>query len=204
MPGDVQKAHSALQGQLFQSHCHWQARQQEEGSARVAGTGVMSVQAGDGAFQGGRVCSLRHSVAFSIRPQRLRAWRSTWPWRVRCSYLERCVAMQDAWEGANSCRLSRPWPRVSNPSRPGPLSSGPMGRVSPALNLQYHNGQRYPEIDFNKMMSISTPEAAVRKGGFARPVWQPLLHPGTEMWQPGSQALTAATPAGGTWPRANC
>lgn len=29
----------------------------------------MSVQAGDGAFQGGRVCSLRHGVAFSIRPQ---------------------------------------------------------------------------------------------------------------------------------------
>ena len=122
-----------------------------KGQRRVAGTGVMSVQAGDGAFQGGRVCSLRHSVAFSIRPQRLRAWRSTWPWRVRCSYLERCVAMQDAGEGVNSCRLSRPWPRVSNPSRPGPLSSGPMGRVSPALNLQYHNGQRYPEIDFNKM-----------------------------------------------------
>lgn len=58
---------------------------------------------------------------------------------------------------------------VSNPSRPGPLSSGPMGRMSPALNLQYRNGNRYPEIDFNKMMSISTPEAAVRKGGFASP-----------------------------------
>lgn len=39
--------------------------------------GVMSIQAGDGAFQGGRACSLRHGVAFSIRPQRLRAWRST-------------------------------------------------------------------------------------------------------------------------------
>lgn len=47
-----------------------QARRQEEGSAGGR-HGVMSVQAGDGAFQGGRACSLSHGVAFSIRPKTL-------------------------------------------------------------------------------------------------------------------------------------
>lgn len=61
--------------------------------------------------------------------------------------------------------------------------------------------QRYPEIDFNKMMRISTPEDAVRKGALLARL-EAVATSRDEMWQPRSQAFPAATPTVGTWPRA--
>ena len=56
--------------------------------------------------------------------------------------------------------------------------------------------QRYPEIDFNKLMNISTPEDAVRKGGFASPFGSRCYVQGQNVaaWEP---SLYCGNPNGG-------
>jgi hypothetical protein len=97
MPGDVQKAHAALQGQFFQSHCHGQARREQGGSGGWPAWAFMSHPSRRWRIPRREGMQSKAWYAFSI-----------WPWSVGVAVgpdimagemqlsPERCVAKQKA------------------------------------------------------------------------------------------------------------
>jgi hypothetical protein len=115
---------------------------------------------------------------------------------VKCSYLLNAVWPSKRPEGANRCRLNRPWAQGSESFSPGASLLGTNGLGASSPKSAMTQGQRYPEIDFNKKMSISTPVNAVRKGGSPSPFGSRCYIQGQNMaaWEP---SLYCGNPNGG-------